>query len=136
MKRTEICPDDKHVWIAHWTSDDDWAECDVCHEIEEQSNVDCENVSPMIIPANMTPEACCLAFPPALQVIASVLRHGREGAGIDKDTGLAGWCDAMARAMGEAAAPKQPLSPPSPQLIGHCIMCHLPKGHPDCKAHG
>lgn len=44
MKRTEICPDDKHVWIAHWTSDDDWAECDVCHEIEEQSNVDCENV--------------------------------------------------------------------------------------------
>jgi hypothetical protein len=25
---------------------------------------------------------------------------------------------------------------PSPQLIGHCVMCHLPLGHPDCKARG
>lgn len=34
------------------------------------------------------------------------------------------------------AAGLQAHVPPSPQLIGHCIMCHLPKGHPDCKAHG
>jgi hypothetical protein len=70
----------------------------------------------MKITGHMTSGECAAAFPPALQTIAQVLRHGREAAGIDKDTDLAGWVDAMAQALTASLTPPERSTRMLPEL--------------------